>query len=115
MVEAKPTNILLCYKFSDYNLTPQVKELMESKSLTNADYKAAMNEMPFIISLKGLLEDEAGHLDVIALKTIIMTAFSDAVKEGNNAADSYVSMIVFLMATYARENCLGPSVYTEYV
>ena len=42
MVEAiatKSKNILLAYKISDYELIPQVKELFESKSLTNDAYK----------------------------------------------------------------------------
>jgi hypothetical protein len=65
--------------------------------------------------LKETLEDEAGAIDEISLKTVISTAFTASVKEGNSLHDTYISMILFLFATYARENCLGPSVYTEYV
>jgi hypothetical protein len=48
MVETETKNLLLCYKFSEYPVIPQVKDLLESKSLTNAEFKAAVNEIPFI-------------------------------------------------------------------
>jgi hypothetical protein len=34
---------------------------------------------------------------------------------GEDTASHYVTTIIFLMTFYARENMVGPSVYTEYV
>ena len=59
-----------------------------------------------------LLDDED------SIKEILddLEAFCRAlIEEHVTDQKTYVSMVLFLFSTYLRENCLGPSVYTEYV
>ena len=46
-----------------------------------------------------------------SLRQACEAAVSELVTDGK----SYVTMALFLLTFYMRENCVGPSVYTEYV
>ena len=46
-----------------------------------------------------------------ALKTFTQQTVSELVTD----TKSYVTLSLFLINFYMRENCIGPSVYTEYV
>ena len=122
MVEAsqQSNSLLLCYKLSEYKVDSWLTHLLND-CITNAQFKAAIVEVPFIVSLKEslseLYEKKEEEVTIIQLSRIIEIALEDsrvATKSEDNS-QYFVTMVVFLMTIYARENMLGPSIYSQYV
>ena len=131
--------LLHAYKLHDYSVSEWLTEIWQSKE--NSQFKSLVNQVQVIQRLKShftsmyaeqtaieesktderpsdeafvqmLLQDEE---KMAAQQADLNTFAKQLVAELVTDEVSYVTLALFLLTFYVRENCVGPSVYTQYV
>ena len=104
MVDPSPKRSLLtCYKLSDYCVDQWLADLWSCNN--NAEFKTQMLNNKIIEALISYFK-EIKEVSIEDLKSLCLKVTSGV---------DFVSCCLFLWSVYQRENCIGPSVYTEYV
>ena len=106
MVETSENrSILTCYKLSDYcSVDEWLKDLWSCS--TNADFKQLLLKTPIIAGLIDYCKDAKDVILIEDLKKVCRSLTAEC---------DFITCCLFFWSLYIRENCIGPSIYTEYV
>lgn len=102
MVDHK-RSLLTCYKLSDYCVDQWLVDLWATNS--NSEFKTRLLDNKIIAASITYFETTKDYT-IENIKELCYRVLGDV---------DFVTYCLFLWSIYQRENCIGPSVYTEYV